>query len=540
MRRPVLVVLGACCALVLGAVAVLAQGPKPLGVSSALGTGFTYQGQLKKGNTLVNDPNCSLTFSLWDSPGSGSPPTGGTQLGSTQTISPVAVTNGLFAVLLNSANQFGPSAFNGQARWLQTAVQCTGDSSATMFARQSISAVPYALFAAAPWVSTGSDIAYGNGHVGIGTSSPGAVLNVVGNSPANTQMVLQGSGNVGGGLRIFPGGSGNSAAVEVYETSDTTLTNFSRGFMNMNYPVAGAFDLFTQKGGTSTAEPLVFGTDGTERMRIDTSGNVGIGTTSPSGKLDVEGGGTAVQGVSTATGDGVYGQSAYGNGVHGQSPSGTGVVGYSTSVAGVYGESPSGTGVDGVSSSGYGVYGKSNTGYAGYFSGNVQVSGNLTVTGNLVKGGGAFKIDHPLDPANQYLSHSFVESPDMMDIYNGNITTDERGEATVVLPDWFEALNQDFRYQLTPIGQFAQAMVASEIQDNRFSIKTDKPNVKVSWQVTGIRHDPYANAHRIPVEEEKSPQDQGKYLYPTEYGQPESLGIDYALRQRMQPPAVGP
>src|SRR5439155_14827418 len=106
------------------------------------------------------------------------------------------------------------------------------------------------------------------------------------------------------------------------------------------------------------------------------------------------------------------------------------------------------------------------------------------VTGALEKAGGGFKIDHPLDPANQYLNHSFVESPDMMDVYNGNVTTDARGNATVVLPDWFEALNRDFRYQLTVVAkQWAQARVEEEIQDNRFSIKTDKPNVKVSWQV---------------------------------------------------------
>jgi hypothetical protein len=139
-----------------------------------------------------------------------------------------------------------------------------------------------------------------------------------------------------------------------------------------------------------------------------------------------------------------------------------------------------------------------------------------------------------LDPANKYLYHSFVESPDMMDIYNGNVTTDASGEAIVTLPDWFQPLNRDFRYQLTPIGQFAQAMVSSEIKDNTFVIKTDKPNVKVSWQVTGIRQDPYANAHRIPVEQDKPANEQGKYLYPKEYGQPESKGIDYEQRQRME------
>jgi trimeric autotransporter adhesin len=145
---------------------------------------------------------------------------------------------------------------------------------------------------------------------------------------------------------------------------------------------------------------------------------------------------------------------------------------------------------------------------AGLFSGDVEVDGNLS------KSGGSFRIDHPLDPANKYLYHSFVESPDMMNIYNGNVTTDGAGHATVALPDWFAALNSDFRYQLTVIGQFSQAMVASKINHNAFTIRTDKPNVEVSWQVTGIRQDAWANAHRIPLEAEKAKADQGHYLHP--------------------------
>jgi hypothetical protein len=154
-------------------------------------------------------------------------------------------------------------------------------------------------------------------------------------------------------------------------------------------------------------------------------------------------------------------------------------------------------------------------------------SGNVDVLGTLSKGGGSFKIDHPLDPANKYLYHSFVESPDMKNMYDGNITTDDAGLATVTLPDWFETLNRDFRYQLTVIGQFAQAIVASEISGSQFSIRTDKPNVKVSWQVTGTRQDAFANAHRIQVEVEKAPADRGHYLYPELYGAPETARIGY-------------
>jgi hypothetical protein len=147
-----------------------------------------------------------------------------------------------------------------------------------------------------------------------------------------------------------------------------------------------------------------------------------------------------------------------------------------------------------------------------------EFSGDVEIYGNLSKSGGSFKIDHPLDPANKYLYHSFVESPDMMDIYNGNVITDGSGAAIVTLPDWFESLNSDFRYQLTVIGQFAQAIVASKMANNKFEIRTNKGGVEVSWQVTGIRHDPWANAHRLPVEQDKSEKERGHYIHPELFG----------------------
>ncbi len=178
----------------------------------------------------------------------------------------------------------------------------------------------------------------------------------------------------------------------------------------------------------------------------------------------------------------------------------------------------------------YGIYSRASgaeNNYAGYFFGDVEVSGDLKVMGTLTKGGGSFKIDHPLDPENKYLQHSFVESPDMMNVYNGNVTTDDKGFATVKMPDYFEALNGDFRYQLTVIGQFAQAIVAEKITKNQFKIQTDKPSVEVSWQVTGVRKDPYAMAHRIEVETEKAQADKGKYLYPEAYGLQAEQGINF-------------
>lgn len=169
-------------------------------------------------------------------------------------------------------------------------------------------------------------------------------------------------------------------------------------------------------------------------------------------------------------------------------------------------------------------------GFAAFFGGSsadVVVGGDLLVDGNVSKAGGTFKIDHPLDPENKYLFHSFVESPEMMNVYNGNIVTDETGTAWVDLPSYFEALNRDFRYQLTPIGAFAQAVIGAEIDSGRFAILTDQPFVKVSWQVTGIRQDPWADANRVEVEVDKSVDEQGLYLHPEAYGLPANAGVRY-------------
>jgi len=152
-------------------------------------------------------------------------------------------------------------------------------------------------------------------------------------------------------------------------------------------------------------------------------------------------------------------------------------------------------------------------------SGDVAIAGDLAVGGDLsVTGAKHFKIDHPLDPANKYLYHTSVESPDMMNIYTGTAVLDTKGEAEIQLPDWFEALNRDFRYQLSCIGGFAPVYVAREIENNAFRVAGGTPGLKVSWQVTGIRHDTYAEAHRSPVEAEKPVGERGHYLYPDPVG----------------------
>jgi hypothetical protein len=228
---------------------------------------------------------------------------------------------------------------------------------------------------------------------------------------------------------------------------------------------------------------------------------------------------------------GVFGYSYSDHGVYGRTFGNWGWI------SGVYGEAANdnANGVTGWNTgAGVGVYGHSESGYAGYFSGPVEV------TGYLWKTGGGFKIDHPLDPANEYLHHSFVESPDMKNVYDGVVRLDEDGTAWVELPEWFEAVNKDYRYQLTAIGAPAPDLfIAREIERNRFQIAGGDPGLKISWQVTGIRHDAYAEAHPMAVEEAKPLEEQGTYLHPAEHGRPLTEGLHYQQNQRPEQAETG-
>lgn len=269
----------------------------------------------------------------------------------------------------------------------------------------------------------------------------------------------------------------------------------------------------TQVIGTDPAGPGVEG-----------ESNVGTGVEGTSNY------GIGVEGTSKGIGAGLYSAGVYGES---DSNSGFGVDGFCTSGTGVRGNSPSGTGVWGESDSGFGVVGMTVRGYtavlgltfkpnglAGYFSGDVEVTGTINKSATM------FKIDHPLDPANKYLFHSGVESPDMKNLYDGVAVLDAQGEIIVELPLWFEALNQEFRYQLTPIGAPGPNLyIAEEISDQQFKIAGGTPGMKVCWQITGSRKDAWAQAHPLIVEQEKSATERDHYLHPEVHGHSQEQSI---------------
>jgi hypothetical protein len=500
---------------------------------------MNYQGRLTDEEGRPLDDTLLLAFAIYDDSTSGS-------LIWTEAHDSVIVTEGLFTVLLGSVNPISHTMFADTLRWLQIAIE--GEP---IVPRIRLISAPFAFRAATVDGATGGVI---SGDVDIQSDLTVSGKATIGSGHTNTgaYAFVTGYNNTVGGNYSFAAGQ----RARVGETHHGTFA-------------------------WADATDADFESSGQNQFLIRASGGVGIGTNSPVGQLHVEStdlyagyftsdhlssGTQVVHSEFTGTGDydaaAVYGRSTpadswgYGGyfqggyqGVYGKVlPTGTDVyLGVNGFVSGGSGLNCGAYGKASDGSSNYGVYGSANGGlarcsiigiygrspacdadYAGYFYGNVHV------TGTVNEGALGFKIDHPLDPGNKYLCHSGVESPDMMNVYNGNVILDANGEATVQLPNYFEKVNKDFRYQLTCIGGFAPVYIAERIFDNSFKIAGGKAGLEVSWQVTGIRMDPFAQANRIPVEPDKSAEERGKYLHPQVYGLGEEYGIHYEEHKRLE------
>lgn len=303
--------------------------------------------------------------------------------------------------------------------------------------------------------------------------------------------------NVAVPLNLSNKGPGNAIQGNASNAAGLVGTSVAPG---QNLPLGTPFDANCPCGvfGSSTSE-FGMGLAGSSR-------NIGIYGDAPFGVVGVSEG---------STGSGVLGFVLSG--------SNTAVEGDAEDSAGLWASSSTGNGViadsGNVAVLGRNFTNRDNVAYLATRCCAADLYGEVYVHGVLKKYAGQFQIDHPLDPTHKYLNHAFVESPDMMNIYNGNVTLDAKGIAQVKLPDWFEALNQDFRYQLTAIGKPGPNLyVSREIVKNTFEIAGGHPGGKVSWQVTGVRHDVYANAHRMEVEEDKPAAEVGTYLTPELYG----------------------
>ncbi|XSG77104.1 hypothetical protein ACP8Y2_08840 [Herpetosiphon llansteffanensis] len=549
----------------------------PAGPSTLYAGTFTYQGELVSSGTAINSV-CDFQFSLY------SVASGGTQLGSTQAALNVNVQKGRFSVELDAglSGPFG-EAFTGGDRWLGIAVRCPAGTGSytTLNPRQKITAAPYALslkpgavvrsaepansiFTASNLGTSGNGLAgYGttSGVYGEGTSQSNETYGVYGTTGSSSTAASAVYGrNNGAGIGVRGMSTGYDGVV-----GESTLAsgNGVRGVANGGTLAYGVWGLSTNGRGVvgySTAGTGVFGdsTTGTGVFGSSDSNNGIYGSSnSSSGVIGSSNTGLGVYGASNVSvgvqgsgpNGGVRGFSTDNTGVWGQSENGSGIIGVSggnypsiwgftgssnPAVQGQQNGSGTGSGVEGIAISGNGIVGSSQSGYAGMFYGSVNVTGAINAA---VKN---FRIDHPLDPANQYLQHASVESDAMKTIYDGVAVLDRDGKAVVKLPDWFESLNGDFRYQLTALNAPGPGLyIAAEIKQNQFTIAGGSAGSKVSWQVTGIRHDPYAVANPLQVELTKPLTEQGTYLAPEGYGHAAAKGVDARYRSAIKnPPSI--
>lgn len=270
---------------------------------------------------------------------------------------------------------------------------------------------------------------------------------------------------------------------------------------------------------TNTANPYSPIQAATNASSILTSAIVGSSTGGASGiSGQVESTATAAQGVygNNLRTTGGYGAYAIGH---------TGTVGETNYQLGfgTYGRNYDAIGPLGNSVGAYGlgyigVWGDQSDplGYSVYANGDFGAAGTK-----------AFAIDHPLDPEHKYLKHYSIESNEVLNMYRGTIAFDSNGEAIVSMPDYFDAVNANFSYQLTPIGGYAPLFIKEKLNDGKFVIAGGASGMEVSWTVYAERNDPYLQQHpeSKQVEVNKEEWNQGKYLQPDLYDQPDSKKI---------------
>ncbi|MFN8595895.1 MAG: tail fiber domain-containing protein [Anaerolineae bacterium] len=173
-------------------------GPQtPQNPQALAGSSFTYQGRLIKNGQPVSD-TCGLQFYLWDAAVSGN-------YLNANTYSTWPISNGLFTVQLD----FGSSVFNGDERWLETLVRCTGDANyITLEPRTKLTATPYAVHSLDSWILNGNSGTSGSGF--LGTKDNAALTIGVNNAPAIRIYPHQQSPNIIGGY------SGNTFSPTLY------------------------------------------------------------------------------------------------------------------------------------------------------------------------------------------------------------------------------------------------------------------------------------------------------------------------------------
>jgi len=190
---------------------------------------FTYQGYLDDNGNPVN-ADCDFQFSLWDSSGSGIPPAGGIQIGTTENIYSLGVSDGLFSYPINASGSFSTDAFNGQRRYLQIATRCPagGGTYTVLGPRQLLTASPYAL-----------------------SLRPGAVISASQSNPLLKVINSEDSTTTGGAIYA----QGKSATAPAIHADHQGTGHALYGTSNSGYPTVGGLNSGSGNGvnGSSTS-----------------------------------------------------------------------------------------------------------------------------------------------------------------------------------------------------------------------------------------------------------------------------------------------
>lgn len=451
--------------------------------------------------------------------------------------SPSGITYGTWAETKSSEGRalFGYASATSGATYGSYAVNNSTGGRAAFGLAQATSGTNYG-----GWFQSNSPIGVGTyarniaGGVGLRAESSGKALEVLGNSTF-TGMVGIGT-SPDWPLHIKSDQLTLVRAEGTGTTGQTTAGYFSTASSagNAIYAVASAGSGSGVGVRAVSSSPTGFGI--LSLGNVGVSGNVGVGTgdAQPANRLQVADNLSFKAAVHAENGTTTY---PPGPGRRGLVGIAAGNGNFSVGVTGLSeyvlfgGGSGNSFGVHGTAYGEYtnfGVYGVAIGGsdnYAGYFNG-------LLYADSATSGVKAFMIDHPLDPENKVLTHSSVESDHRMNLYRGEVKTDNSGYATVTVPTWFEALNEDIQYQVTVIddqdsNDFILVKVVKRLTNGKFKIRTSAPNMTVNWMLTGNRNDPTSRHFPLEVEREKTRGERGKYYVPEAYGKDRSFGIGY-------------
>jgi trimeric autotransporter adhesin len=409
-----------------------------------------------------------------------------------------------------------------------------------------------------------------SGVVGIGTTAPTQKLEV-----DSGNLLVKGASNfkaAGNTAFLYVGDTNHpiealfntGLSIGAFKVPNAIFVQDKTGFVGVGTTApTGAFDTITGNAtvpagifdNAAGGEILSLRSNSIEQVGVRSNGMVQVATTDASAMVNIAAvssslAGLSVSGWASTVTDAVNGTDAIhagggpapggggggagivagGGGGDEETSGGPGVVGFGGGPGSGGGDGGDFQGAGGKDADGDGIEAGAGDNAGGGYAGNFQ--GDINVTGSVITGGDSLRIDHPLDPANKYLQHASVESSEMKNMYDGMIKLDANGQAEVMLPAWFEAVNGDFRYQLTCVGGFAPVYIAQKIQNNAFRIAGGSPGLEISWQVTGVRHDAYAKANPLVVEKEKRAREQGYYIHPELYGIAAEKGIEWARNPR--------